>query len=719
MKLTIALVCLGLGVVLSSPVGDGKHYKTVDHAFLEKQQKVLSLFKHIHQHSVIEEHVKLTHDVTDPIQWLQVHKGSFEKPQVVDTMIQFFHYDYMVPKGHPFSIMYDEHLEQAIALFKLFEEAKDFDTFYHTAVVMKKFVNEGMWLYSVCVAIVHRDDTHGIILPPIYEVYPWFFYNTDVIHEAYKHKMAHKTSEASHDHHIIANYSGHYLNLHWEQALSYYTEDVGLNAFFHHFYIYYPFWMDGEEYHIKNDNRGNLFLDVLQSLLARYYLERLSHGEGQIPNFDWDVAFETPYYPSLQYPNGLPFPERPKFANLHDYFYTYGERTNSKYAYSHKFIETFERRLMDAIDGNYIYDLEEHKPVSMYEPEKHREYVNKFGNLLQCNPDSPNPTFFSNYTTYATHLLGYSYTPLTWKNVAPSALQHPATAMRDPAFYQLIKKMLLFYVHFQHRYMTPYHKDQLVFPGVSIDKVEMDRLITYFDEFYSDISNVVYDNDDELKNDEFKIWAVQKRLNHKPFTYKIYVNSNQDTQAMVKVFLGPKYDEFGRYINISENRLNFVPIDAFKWHLKSGQNVIKRSSQESEFFAHDRTTYSELYKKVMTAYKGQGEFHINGEENYLYFPDRLMLPMGSHSGTPYQFYFIVYPFKEYSGHKEHLEYYYPAPGQGGAYVDDMPIFYPFDKPIKFGKMFVTEVPNSCFYETKIYLRTMDEAQVQPITQHQH
>lgn len=58
-------------------------------------------------------------------------------------MIQFFHYDHMIPKGHPFSVMYEEHLEQAIALFKLFYYAKDFETFYKTAVVMHKFVNDG------------------------------------------------------------------------------------------------------------------------------------------------------------------------------------------------------------------------------------------------------------------------------------------------------------------------------------------------------------------------------------------------------------------------------------------------------------------------------------------------------------------------------------------------------------------------------------------------
>jgi hypothetical protein len=289
--------------------------------------------------------------------------------------------------------------------------------------------------------------------------------------------------------------------------------------------------------------------------------------------------------------------------------------------------------------------------------------------------------------------------------------------MRDPAFYMFAKRMLGFYQKFQHN-MEPHHKKDLVFPGVTIEKVEMDRLITYFDKFYSDLSNAVYDSVDELKADKFQVFAVQERLNHKPFTYKIHVNSNQDTPAMIKVFLGPKYDEFGRYINISENRWNFIPLDVFQWHLKSGQNIIKRSSQESEYFGRDKTSFQELFKKVMTAYKGQGEFHIDGEENYFHFPDRHMLPMGSYSGVPYQFYFFVYPYKAYEGQKQEMTYFYPQPGTGGGYVDATPLYYPLDRPIKFGKMFVTEVPNAYFYETKIYHRNIDEAQV-PQTQHQH
>jgi hypothetical protein len=425
MKLTFTLVVLGLAVVFGTPVHEGKNYKTVDHAFLEKQYKVLTLFKHIQQPSYFEEHVQIYQNVKDPVQWLQLNKAHFEKPEIVESMIKFIHYDYLVPKGEPFSVMDDHHLEQAVQLFKLFYYAQDFETFYQTAVVMGKYFNEGMFLYSVSVAIIHRQDCYGIILPPIYEVYPWYFFNTEVIQEAYKHKMMHQdeaqvTGELNHKY-IHANYSGHYLNLHPEQAFSYFTEDIGVNAYHYYYHIHYPFWMDGEEFHIKNDRRGELYLGMYQSFVARYYLERISHGKGQIPNFDWETPFPVPYYPSMQYPNGLSFPERPQFANLHEYFYNYGQHVNTKYAYSYTNIQNFERRMHDAIDSNMVYDVKQNKFVDMY---KYEDPVDTFGNLLQCNPDSPNSKYYHKYAMWATHLLGYSYNPLTWHKIAPSLLNN-------------------------------------------------------------------------------------------------------------------------------------------------------------------------------------------------------------------------------------------------------------------------------------------------------
>lgn len=69
-------------------------------------------------------------------------------------------------------------------------------------------------------------------------------------------------------------------------------------------------------------------------------------------------------------------------------------------------------------------------------------------------------------------------------------------------------------------------------------------------------------------------------------------------------------------------RWNFFELDKFVYELKTGDNTIKRSSYESKFFAPDRTSYYDLYKIVMGAYNGQGEFTINGRENFFNFPLR-------------------------------------------------------------------------------------------------
>jgi hypothetical protein len=276
----------------------------------------------------------------------------------------------LLPRGQVFSIFYQEQLQQAIALYRLFYYAKDYQTFYNTAVWARQHVNEGVYLYSLSVAIVHRPDTYGIVLPPIYEVYPYYFYNNEVIQQAYRYKQQYygQQRQQNQDEHsgfngytINANYSGYYLNLNPEQSLSYFTEDVGLNSFYYYYNIYYPYWLGGQEFNYQNDRRGELFYYIYQQLLARYYLERLSNGFGEIEYFNYEVPFQTGYYPSLQYSNGLPFPTRPNYANLYEYFYNYGQRYgNNRYAYSYTRVQDYERRIRDAIDRGYVYSVSDH-----------------------------------------------------------------------------------------------------------------------------------------------------------------------------------------------------------------------------------------------------------------------------------------------------------------------------------------------------------------------
>ncbi|KAJ8957382.1 hypothetical protein NQ318_004862 [Aromia moschata] len=729
MKLSLVLLA-GLFVLVLCDEAHHQHKKfkveiifPADKAFVKKQKQIMEIFMHVNQPSHFKEHVDIAKSYS-----INDHVDHYTKPEVVKQFVQYYKYGYFIHQGEIFSVFNTDHLEQAIALFKLFYYAKDYDTFYKTAVWARQNMNEGMFVYAFSVAVVHRPDTYGIALPPIYEVYPHYFHNSDTIHQAYfykqKHTSQHSDQESKHtqgqkiqgheDHEdqehgwyrgytVYANYSGHYLNLHPEQSLSYYMEDVGINAFYYYYNLYYPFWMCSEEYGMENDKRGELYYFVYQQMMARYYMERLSNGFGEIPYVDFHGPMETPYYPSMQYPNGLEFPTRPAFAKFEEYFYNYGQRWTGKgmYGYSHNLVHDFVSRINDAIDAGYAYDHDGNKVDMMHS----KDGVNTLGNLIESNHDSPNHQYYGPITTYARHLFGYSYQPMDQHHVAPSAMEHFETSMRDPAFYQMYKRIVLKFQRF-YWHKTPYTEKDLTFPGVKVFKMEVDPLITYHDSFYSDMSNAVFDNEHELQHDTFHIRAHQYRMNHKHFSYKIYVKSDKDTKASVKVFIGPKYDEYGRYINLTENRLNMMEIDHFTYEMKSGENVITRDCDDNHMFGPDRTPFADMYQQVVDAYEGRKEYKIDGTDNF--FP---ISTKGSRNGSPYHMYVFVYKYEPYQGKDQQEkvgEYFYPKVGSGGMYVDNAPLGYPFERFIKFEEMW-NQIPNSYFQEVRIFHKHAEEA----------
>lgn len=196
--------------------------------------------------------------------------------------------------------------------------AKDWDTFYKVACWAREHVNEGIFVYAIHVAVLHREDLQGIVLPPIYEIYPYFFVNSDVIDKAYYYKMKYSGAvKGDKTYYVNANYTGWYMNTNSvTKDLSYFHEDIGLNSFYFYFNLDYPFWMGGEEYGLHEDRRGELFFFLHQQILARYYMERLSHGYGPIPVFDWNEEIKTGFVPHMRYPNGLEFPARPAYTHL-------------------------------------------------------------------------------------------------------------------------------------------------------------------------------------------------------------------------------------------------------------------------------------------------------------------------------------------------------------------------------------------------------------------
>jgi rRNA processing protein Gar1 len=337
------------------------------------------------------------------------------------------------------------------------------------------------------------------------------------------------------------------------------------------------------------------------------------------------------------------------------------------------------------------------------------------GNLIQANPDSVNTRYYGYLEMFARILLGASVEHFEDHKVVPSVLEQFETSLRDPVFYQLYKRLISFYWEFKH-HLPHYTFDEINFPGLKIESVEMDKLVTYFDRFDADNTNAVdvevYDEktpESDLKKfgkiahyqgEDFVIKARTTRLNTVPFTYKLTVTSEKAIKGVVRTYLGPKYDNYGSVYHINNNRENFVLLDVFAFEFSAGKNLVTRHSNDFAFFVKDHTTFFDLYKQVMTAFNSGEKYQIHDSEAHTGFPARLMLPKGKKGGMPYQFFFHVTPYqaptaKPQEGYDEF----------GYGYVDALPYGFPLDREINEAHWFTD---NMHYEDVYIFHKTQAE-----------
>ncbi|XP_050087151.1 larval serum protein 2-like [Anopheles aquasalis] len=703
--LAITVLCLWAGAATGHYMT--KEVKYADKPFLTKQKAILEIFQHVHQ-AELHTHLWDEQKSFD----LAAYKEHFTKPAVVDEFLHLYHHG-MVPMEEIFAVYNEYHREQAVALFHLFYYAKDWDTFYKTMVWARFHVNEGMFVYAVTVAVLHRPDMQGIVLPAPYEIYPYYFFNDVVISKAQHYKMQgfhgmKKAADGVYSAYIPSNYTGYYVHTNAEQRVSYFMEDIGLNSYYYYFHADYPTWMGGKEFGLMKDRRGEFYLYQHQQFLARYYLERLSNDLGTIPTFSWYKPIVTGYYPYLRYYNGVPFPTR---ENYHNGYMMEKQSVVQE-------ITDYERRIMEAIDYGFIV-LPDGTFVNITIPSG----IEYLGNLIQSNADSVNQRFYGYLEKVAKFFLGGSFEMYNEFRAIPSVLERYETAMRDPMFYQFFKRIVGFYYRYLDT-MPSYKYEEVNFPGVKVEKVEMDKLVTYFDNFDADITNAVdvevFDETtmkaSEMKKfgkmahyqgEDFVLYARMPRLNHLPFSFKLSVASDKPQKAVVVVFIGPKYDQYGNVYGVNANRENFFQLDHFLVDLVAGENVIARNSQDFSWFVKDRTTYFDLYKQVMKAFSGDYKFPIDMSEAHCGFPARLMLPKGKKGGMPFQFFFMVTPYhapevERFTGFDHTVSC---GIGSGARYLDTLPFGYPFNRKIDEAAWFT---PNMVYYDAMIYHKSETE-----------
>lgn len=289
----------------------------------------------------------------------------------------------------------------------------------------------------------------------------------------------------------------------------------------------------------------------------------------------------------------------------------------------------------------------------------------------------------------------------------PTALDMYTTCLRDPVFWMIMKRVTDVCVLFK-KMLPMYTREDYDFPGVKIERVVTDKLTTFIDEFDVDITNAVYlDNTELQKKSADQIFVARmRRLNHQPFKVTVDVASDKTVDAVVRVFLGPKYDCMGRQLSVNDKRLDMIEIDSFIYKLETGKNMIVRNSVEMHGVIEQRPWTRNIWNRVLDTTGGG----VKTLENYWYktrlgFPNRLLLPLGLRGGLPLQMYVIITPVRvgtllpmiDLSIMKERYAC------RWASCIDTMPLGFPFDRPIDYSLFFTN---NMKFADVMIYRKDL-------------
>ncbi|XP_030040373.2 arylphorin subunit beta [Manduca sexta] len=651
------LVALALGSEV--PVKHSFKVKDVDAAFVERQKKVLDLFQDVDQVNPNDEYYKIGKEYN-----IEANIDNYSNKKAVEEFLQLYRTGFL-PKYYEFSPFYDRLRDEAIGVFHLFYYAKDFDTFYKSAAWARVYLNEGQFLYAYYIAVIQRKDTQGFVVPAPYEVYPQFFANLNTMLKVYRTKMQDGvvSADLAAQHGIVkennyyvyyANYSNSLVYNNEEQRLSYFTEDIGLNSYYYYFHSHLPFWWNSERYGALKSRRGEIYYYFYQQLMARYYFERLSNGLGDIPEFSWYSPVKSGYYP-LMSSYYYPFAQRPNYWNVHS------EENYEKV----RFLDTYEMSFLQFLQNGHFKAFDQKIDFHDFKA------INFVGNYWQDNADlygeEVTKNYQRSYEIIARQVLGAAPKPFDKYTFMPSALDFYQTSLRDPMFYQLYNRILK-YIYEYKQYLQPYSSEKLAFKGVKVVDVVVDKLVTFFEYYDFDASNSVFWSKEEVKSSyphDFKI--RQPRLNHKPFSVSIDIKSEAAVDAVVKIFMAPKYDDNGFPLKLENNWNKFFELDWFTYKFVAGDNKIVRNSNDFLIFKDDSVPMTELYKLLE-----QNKVPHDMSEDYGYLPKRLMLPRGTEGGFPFQFFVFVYPFNADSKDLAPFE----------AFIqDNKPLGYPFDRPV--------------------------------------
>jgi hypothetical protein len=663
MKVAVVFCLVALAAVSVSAVK-----QKADEAFLKKQLAVLKLVWRLSSPNEDPEQLAIAKSY-NPLE----HLSEYKNPETVKHYFEAIPLGKHQKRGEIFNLFDANLRKEMIELFEILHFAQDWELFYKTAVYAREVTNEGQFFWAVSVAVVHRKE--GLQLPPPYEIFPHMFTTSDVIRQAYRAKMT-QTPVV-----IPMNFTGTIRNP--EQRVSYFGEDIGMNAHHISWHSLHPFWWNDEKYGKTLDRTGELFWYAHHQLSVRFDAERLSNNLRDVDALHWDKPIVEGFSPKAIYKSGVEFPSRPDNMRFQD---LNGLTVND--------MKQFESRIRKSIALGYVYNKQGEKV-----PLNNVAGINILGDLLESSTRSVHPNLYGSLHNNAHVMLSKVVDPKGKFGLAPGVMEHFETATRDPAFFRLHKYMDNIFK--EHKdFLPPYTHEELDFPGVSVEAVKVvgktkastpNVLVTHFQDFLFDMTNAL----DSSKNvKDVDIQTRVRRLSHEPFEYVITANSNKETTAVARIFLIPKNDWFGDKFTLDQFRWNMIELDKFVIKLKNGQNVIRRSSESSSVTIPDRKGFREMIKEVNEALAGTREYFVDTKTTgHCGHPHGLLLPKGKVEGMKFKLIVALTNF-EADFLPEYTEGTLPAVSYcgvvGGKNPDKKPLGYPFDRKIKSWDEFKTD-----------------------------
>ncbi|KAA0189758.1 hypothetical protein HAZT_HAZT000048 [Hyalella azteca] len=602
------------------------------------------------------------------------HKSSYtDEGAAAETLLKEIESHRVLEQKKIFSLFNTRQREEAIMLVHVLLNSKDFETFKNSAAYFRERVNEGEFVYALYVAVTHSELTSDIVLPPLYEVTPHLFTNSEIINKAYGAKMTQTPGK------FKMSFTGSQQNP--EQRVAYFGEDVGMNSHHVHWHMDFPFWWDGH----KIDRKGELFFWAHHQLTARFDAERLSNHMPMVDELYWDRPIYEGFAPHTTYRYGGEFPSRPDNKIFEDVDGIARIRD----------MKILESRIHDAIDHGYIEDAQgNHIALD----EEHG--IDILGNIIESSTYSPNPQYYGSLHNVAHIMLGRQADPHGKFNLPPGVMEHFETATRDPSFFRLHKYMNNIFKDYKNT-LAPYTAEDLGYANAQITDLSIDgELSTFFEDYEFNLINAI---DDTESIDDVDITTYVSRLNHKDFSYNIGVTANADEVATVRIFLCPKLDSNGIEYTLDEARWGCIQVDKFWTSLSAGKNTITRKASESSVTIPDRTHFQTLIDEADEAVKS-GSALEKHNARACGLPQRLLLPKGNEEGLEVEL-FVSITSGDDAVHSDlvsndHGGSYGYCGIKGQEYPDKRAMGYPFDRRVPDDRTF--RQPNIKWETVKIF-----------------